>query len=151
MTHIKITNPDGSIGVDYSWAQDWGVFYPTAYAYWAWNISSTWQTGVYNVDVTFGGNSYHTIFGVRTTLSTEDVAADNFSIYPNPVKDILYIKNFKNPESAQIIDMSGKLVKKYETEIKNGNIDVNTLPKGNYILKLRNTKKDIKTVKFQKN
>lgn len=151
VTHIKITNPDGSIGVDYSWAQNWGVFYPTAYANWVWNISGAWQTGVYNVDVTFGGNSYHTIFGVRTTLSAEDVAADNFSIYPNPVRDILYIKNFKNPESAEIIDMSGKLVKKAETEIKNGSIDVNALPKENYILKLRNTNKDIKTVKFLKN
>lgn len=150
VSHIKIFNPDGTVGADFTWAQNWGVFYPTAYAYWNFNITSAWQTGIYDIEVTFGGNTYHTKFGVRANLATENEEIENFKIYPNPVKDILYIKDFKNPESGEIIDLTGKLIKKIDSELKNGSINVNNLPKGNYLLKLKNTKQDIKTVNFIK-
>ena len=150
VTHVKITNPNGVVVTDFTWAQNWGVFYPTAHAYWSFgNVTSDWLTGVYNVDVTFGGNSYSTIFGVRTSLATEEQVSEGLSIYPNPVRDILYIKNFQNLKSAEIVDMSGRTIKIMDT--KANKINVNTLLKGTYILKLRNTDQEMKTIKFIKN
>ena len=150
VTHVKITNPNGVVVTDFTWAQNWGVFYPTAHAYWSFgNDTSDWITGVYNVDVTFGGNSYSTIFGVRTSLATEEQVSEGLSIYPNPVRDLLYIKNFQNLKSAEIVDMSGRTIKIMDT--KANKINVNTLLKGTYILKLRNTDQEMKTIKFIKN
>ena len=150
VTNVKITSPNGVVSSNYNWAQDWGVFYPTAHAYWTFNVTSAWLTGVYNVAVTFGGNTYTTIFGVRTNLSVDDQFKENITIYPNPVTDILYIKNFQNLQSAEIVDISGKLVKTINDELKANSINVNSLKKGIYILKLKNTKQEVKTVKFIK-
>lgn len=150
VTHIKITSPNGVVSSDFSWTQDWGYFYPTAHAYWNFgNVTNAWLTGVYNVVVTFGGNTYTTVFGVRTTLSAEEQLEESFSIYPNPVKDILFIKNFQNGESAEIVDGSGRVVKK--ASLKGNSINVNGLLKGTYILKLKNTNQEVKMVKFIKN
>lgn len=150
ITHVKITNPTGGVVSDYTWTQDWNVFYPTAYAFWTFgNITAEWLTGIYNVEVTFGGNTYTTAFGVRTNLATEESSKENLAVYPNPVKDILYIKNFEKLESAEISDMSGKLIKSVDP--KNNSINVDKLPKGIYILKLKNTDQVSKTIKFIKN
>lgn len=148
ITNIKITSPNGVVSSNFNWTQDWGVFYPTAYAYWTFNVTSSWLTGIYHVDITFGGATYSTIFGVRTALATTDQAQNNFSIYPNPVKDVLYIKNFQDLKSVEILDSSGRMVKKENA--KNSSINVNNLPKGSYILKLQNNKQEEKTVKFIK-
>lgn len=150
LTNIKITNPNGTVSTNYNWTQNWGAFYPTAHAYWTFSVTSAWQTGVYKIDVTFGGNTYQTSFGVRANLASENTVTESVSIYPNPVKDILYIKNMKDIASAEIIDLSGKIVKKAGTEIKSGNIDLRNLPAGNYILKLKSTNQDVKTTKFIK-
>ena len=151
VTHVKITNPNGAVVSDYSWEQNWGVIYATAYAYWSFNnITSDWLTGVYNVEVTFGGHTYNTMFGVRTNLSTEDQFKESFSVYPNPVTDILHLKNFLHPESAEIVDMSGRSIKKIRDEIKGNSINVINLPKGTYILKIKSKNEQITTVKFIK-
>lgn len=38
VTNIKITKPAGTIVSNYSWTQNWGVLYPTAFVYWTFNI-----------------------------------------------------------------------------------------------------------------
>ena len=150
ITRIKITSPNGVVSTDFTWTQDWGAFYPTAYAFWTFNVTNAWQTGVYNVEITFGGSTYNTIFGVRTALATIDEAQGNITIYPNPVKDILYIKNFPNLQSMEILDSSGRSVKKENSSRNTNSINVNNLPKGSYILKLQNNKQDQQMVKFLK-
>src|SRR5690606_32320265 len=85
VTNIKITDPNGSVSTNFDWTQNWGVFYPTAHAYWTFNVTSAWMTGLYNVKATFGGNTYTTVFGVRTNLGTEEYLQENVSVYPNPV------------------------------------------------------------------
>lgn len=69
--------------------------------------------------------------GVKdTTLNPTDVV-----ILPNPVKgDVMMVKNVKNNSNYEIIDFSGKLVQK--GKLMNDTIHVNSLPKGNYILKI---------------
>lgn len=69
-------------------------------------------------------------------LSVNDIVKDKntISIYPNPVTDILYIKGLGNIEKAEVYNMVGQKVKSFTT-IEN-QLDVSSLPKGNYILQL---------------
>ena len=83
------------------------------------------------------------------TLSTSDVilADKEFKIYPNPVNENIYVKgNINNIKTAEILDMSGKLIYSEKNPFKNKkNIFVQELTTGNYLLKL-----DDKIYKFIK-
>lgn len=72
----------------------------------------------------------------KIQLSThESIKQENsISIYPNPVKDVLYFKGISGIEKAEIYNMVGQKVKTYQT-VK-GSIDVSSLSKGNYILEI---------------
>lgn len=80
-----------------------------------------------------------------TTMGTnENVSAkNNFTIYPNPVKNReLHImgKDLGNIPVAYIFDFSGKLVQSIAQPFKNSSkINLNNLPKGVYILKAGNS------------
>lgn len=67
-----------------------------------------------------------------STLATAEVKKITFSIYPNPVTDILYIKTQEKVVHVAVYDASGKIV---NTQYNNGQVNVSTLPKGIYILK----------------
>ncbi|MDW9381293.1 T9SS type A sorting domain-containing protein [Chryseobacterium sp. JV558] len=85
------------------------------------------------------------------SLSVSDAKADNSraSIYPNPVKDILYIKNKTKISEINIYDFNGKLVKKEMMSSENGTVNVSELSTGNYILKIKDkeTEKGYKIIK----
>jgi len=55
-------------------------------------------------------------------------------VYPNPVKDILYLQlnNFSTIQSVKIYDLKGKII----LEDKNNIINVSNLAKGLYIVKI---------------
>ncbi|MBP2616338.1 T9SS type A sorting domain-containing protein [Chryseobacterium jejuense] len=71
-------------------------------------------------------------------LSVSDVEKgknkETISIYPNPVTDILYCKGAGKIEKAEVYNMVGQIVKSF-TSIED-QIDVSSLPKGNYIVQL---------------
>ncbi|HCA06007.1 T9SS type A sorting domain-containing protein [Chryseobacterium sp.] len=75
-------------------------------------------------------------------LSTKDVKAVNktFLIYPNPVKDDLYIRNVEKNLPVKIFDMQGKLVYEMISNEKNLKINFSNFPKGQYILNIENYK-----------
>lgn len=73
-----------------------------------------------------------TVNSLGNTLSTAEVKKLQFSIYPNPATDVVYIKTSEKILNVSIYDASGKLV---NAEFNNGQVNVNTLPKGVYILK----------------
>lgn len=74
------------------------------------------------------------------TLSSSDIilADKEFQIYPNPVSENIYVKgNTNNIKTAEILDMSGKLIYSEKNPFKNKkNISVQVLTVGNYLLKL---------------
>lgn len=69
-----------------------------------------------------------------TTLATEDPKKKILAIYPNPVKDFLFIKN-KNYKILEIslLDISGKII----SSGKSDHINMQSLPSGNYILLIK--------------
>ena len=84
---------------------------------------------------------------VDTRLSLEDFSANELRVFPNPVSDKLYIEFEGSIDQIEIYSMDGKLIK---GNIKaDSTIDVTTLAKGLYILKLEadNTSKLLKFIK----
>lgn len=73
-----------------------------------------------------------------TTLATSDVNKTKLSIYPNPTTDVLNIKSDSKVKSADIYDISGKLVK--SVEVADGKINVQELANGSYVLKVSSEK-----------
>lgn len=75
-------------------------------------------------------------------LGTNDLAADKkeLSVYPNPVKDILY--SDQKLEDFELYSAGGSLIRRGKNE---NSISVHDLPKGVYMLKIKN--KDISITK----
>ncbi|KAA5823705.1 T9SS type A sorting domain-containing protein [Algibacter amylolyticus] len=83
------------------------------------------------------GNSGDNIFDyswkVAAALSTEDFAKEVFTFYPNPAKTEINIKTNMHFESFQVIDVTGKVIKKGDF---NKVINIEKLQKGIYFLGL---------------
>ncbi|MCU0437233.1 MAG: S8 family serine peptidase [Raineya sp.] len=113
------------------------------------NIS---QTGTYKVEAQSTASTCKNTsvdFAV-TVLALEDVS-EQLGLFPNPTTDKLQVnlpKEFTGNNVLEITDVSGRKV--YQKMIQDGlkqNIDLNNLPKGVYILEIRNEKyKAIKKV-----
>ena len=74
--------------------------------------------------------------------STEEFSTENMTIYPNPVRDVLFITNGKD-YTYYINDITGRIVKRFKAT--DGKIDVSELESGIYILNSQGV-----TIKFIK-
>ncbi len=71
----------------------------------------------------------------QSILSTSETETRQASgIYPNPAKNIIYLKNILNPESYAIYDISGRMIIK--GLLHRNTISIESLPSGNYILRI---------------
>lgn len=72
----------------------------------------------------------------KIQLSTHESTKQNtnISIYPNPLKDILYFKGISKIDKVEIYNMVGQKVK--TDNAVESRIDVSSLSKGNYILQI---------------
>lgn len=88
-------------------------------------------------------NSFTTTMGVNNilknvftsgNLSVSDAAkfTNNISIYPNPVSEVLYLRN-ADGANFKIVDLSGRIVK---SGVYQNGITVSGLNKGNYIIQI---------------
>ncbi|SDQ12156.1 conserved repeat domain-containing protein/Por secretion system C-terminal sorting domain-containing protein [Chryseobacterium soldanellicola] len=93
-------------------------------------------------------NNYTTT--VQNILGTTEINHDKtqFSTYPNPAKDVLFIKSKEKVVKAEIYDASGRILN--STSVTDNSVNVSALTKGNYIIKLFTKDKSV-TQKFIKN
>ncbi|BAP30333.1 leucine Rich Repeat family protein [Chryseobacterium sp. StRB126] len=79
-------------------------------------------------------NTYTT--SIASTLATSEIKNDKnaMSIYPNPVKDILYINSTTEVNKVVIYDAAGRVITSMAT--KGNSVNVSDLPRGNYLIKL---------------
>ncbi|MFP9114710.1 T9SS type A sorting domain-containing protein [Flavobacterium sp. RHBU_3] len=79
------------------------------------------------------------------TLATPQFSTNPFTLYPNPVKDVLYVNTDAslNNYAVAVYDYTGRQV--LSGSISNNSINVSSLPTGIYIMKIANT-----TAKFVK-
>lgn len=85
-------------------------------------------------------------------MSTTEIAKTETKIHPNPVKDILYIKNSDNIliSSIRLLDIMGKLIWESKGINNTLEIDVKSYSKGLYILQIEYENGSTKTKKIIK-
>ncbi|WP_226064544.1 reprolysin-like metallopeptidase [Kaistella polysaccharea] len=84
-----------------------------------------------------------------TVLGTIDPdEAEEFILYPNPVKDILNIKTTKSADRIEIYDISGRLIKRQPITSKS--ISLTGLQNGIFIFKIFNKNEVVKVQKIIK-
>lgn len=108
--------------------------------------------GTTNIVISFNSNGKVidktlAITSSTSVLATAEVKKLEFSIYPNPVTDILNIRTQEKVLNISVYDMSGKLV---NVQFSNGQINVSMLPKGVYLL-IAKTDKAVYQQKLIKN
>ncbi|KQT21551.1 hypothetical protein ASG22_15460 [Chryseobacterium sp. Leaf405] len=147
-TPIFTTTPSTSYGDFYGFAAiDGKIFQGNANSFGpssTVNVYSLTGTLLNTFSTTIGANNvYKNLFTPANLAIAENKLSNAISIYPNPVSDVLYIKN-ADAASYQIVDISGKLVK--AGTYKNG-IAISDLNKGAYIIQI-SVKNTQKTEKF---
>ena len=92
-------------------------------------------------------------FGTQNTLSVEEnELSQNFNVFPNPVKDELFIRteNGKLPSQLYITNMLGQRIFSKSINSKNDlNLNVSGLSNGMYFLSLKSNQSN-QTIKFLK-
>lgn len=109
------------------------------------------------VEVKATANDGTGIFGTKTITVTKPNSVSNLndaliSIYPNPIKDIIFIKNNtkKDIVSFEIYSIIGEKIIA-STKLNTNTININHLNNGQYILVLRNASNEIITKRISKN
>lgn len=116
------------------------------------NPSITYENeGTYDVTLEVSdGNSEHTIvkegyITVENCTGVDEQTSQNFTLWPNPVKDVLFIasKGFDQPQMLKMFDVTGKLILQHEDlKLKNNQImlDVSDITKGIYLVEITTDK-----------
>ncbi|MEB8347201.1 family 16 glycosylhydrolase [Flavobacteriaceae bacterium KMM 6898] len=106
--------------------------------------------------VTCSGTSAKTAT-TSTRLGEDDISVVqdtniNFMIYPNPAKDVVRVAfgELKNSKVAQIYNLSGKVLMTKQMNGAEGEMDISSLPKGLYIIKITDSSNTIKTIRLVK-
>jgi hypothetical protein len=107
------------------------------------NVFQDVNTSVCTLKVPMGSISLYQQAPVwKDFLIEEDVAivdcnvlTSNISIYPNPVKDILYFQSSSTIEQVSIYDISGRMFKQFANS--SSEINISNLASGIYLLKIR--------------
>jgi outer membrane protein assembly factor BamB len=82
------------------------------------------------------------------TTAIENISLQEYSVYPNPAINYLYIDGLNENADVAIYDLTGKLI--YNSELPNSQISVSNFHSGIYIMKIETINK-IVIRKFVKN
>jgi hypothetical protein len=99
----------------------------------------------------FAGLSTNTLwnFSTDTVLGLDANFIKGFTLYPNPVIDVLNIGAQENLKTIQVFNLMGQQVFQKNINSNKANINLNRLPQGAYFVKIT-TDKTLKFVKFIK-
>ncbi|MBL7830462.1 MAG: T9SS type A sorting domain-containing protein, partial [Saprospiraceae bacterium] len=89
------------------------------------------------------------MFDAENTTPTNQYSTDNIICYPSPTTNRLTIQNVDKPIDYWIVGLNGKVVKNGKLDLTPAYIDLQSVSKGIYILKLQNSTLNI-TRKFVK-
>jgi len=115
----------------------------------------------FQADATLGGinffpgcacSEYYTdnvLFVEGTGAGTDDFAANNFSVYPNPVQDVLNIRSVNAVDAIQVYDVLGKLVLETSPNAISPSINMGALNSGAYLVQVTidGASKTVKVIK----
>jgi PQQ-dependent dehydrogenase (s-GDH family) len=81
------------------------------------------------------------VLSISTDSISRPLINNKIEVYPNPVRDILFVKSIKKVESPlhyTILDLNGNVVLKGTSEVNNFGINIQSLKTGMYVFKLYN-------------
>lgn len=116
-------------------------------------IQIKWSSGLIENFSGLNVNSIHNLTEGTGTMAVNEVHNSNFKVYPNPVKDILFIENNNYLNSKfELINTEGKIIQTFDLELNNKNkINISNLPKGIHFYKITENGKVIDSGKILKN
>lgn len=88
------------------------------------------------------------VYGNKVTSSKNQVAINNFHVFPNPCQNTLHLESTENYNSYTLTDVTGKLIKRGFAE--DSKIDVSQIKSGMYILTTTNPEGNMSSVKILK-
>jgi len=101
--------------------------------------------------MTDSDNTYYVddAYFAQGTVGVEDFTADNFSVYPNPVRDFLNISTKTAVDQVTVYDILGKVVLTSQPGTISPKVDMSALSSGAYLVKVTigNSSKTIKVIK----
>lgn len=104
----------------------------------------------FKVVVTSGNGAVTNTYTIDIVTSTEEKIISSHSVYPNPVREVLYINNLDTNSTVVIKNILGQtMIKQPSLEIHDG-INVTQLPEGVYILIIQKNNQQVGMVKFVK-
>lgn len=83
------------------------------------------------------------------TLANTDFDKKNFTVYPNPVKDVLNVSYVENISTVAVYNMLGQEVALKTMNANEGQIDMSALASGTYLVKVK-TDATVQTIKVVK-
>ena len=78
---------------------------------------------------------------LQGTASINDFESDEVVLYPNPAKDIIYVKNISVNTLIEIYDINGRLIR--ETNTTSNSISISDLSRGFYFVNVNGQVKKI--------
>jgi hypothetical protein len=89
------------------------------------------------------------VFQEGLILSNNDFSADNFSVYPNPVRDVLNIQTTNTVDSVVVYDVLGKVVLSVQPDAISPRINMSELSSGAYMVNvtINGASKTVKVIK----
>lgn len=139
--HIFVTN-GGEYGVVYS-------FNPDLTMCWKADVGVLYHSGPALADngtLVVSSATNVTAFNSGTT-SIGNISFNEYSIFPNPATNYLFVNGLTEKENVKIYDLTGKLI--LSSKAGNHPIDISNFPDGVYAIKIE-TAKGIVTRKFVK-
>ncbi len=143
--HLKITRPDGSVFQE--WDYSLVDYFPISW--WIWNFTAD-MDGVWTWEATYlGDTATHTFnVGILGTLDNELV---NTTVYPNPMKDKLFIESESEINNVVLRDILGRTVIELNDSANSiSEANVSTLGDGIYFITLTTETNQSKTIKLVK-
>ncbi len=71
-----------------------------------------------------------------TVLNVDDIVENNFTLFPNPVQDVLNIKTTSPKYSIEIFNVQGQLVYEREDNSNNTTVNYSSFANGIYVMRL---------------
>lgn len=143
---LEVLRPNGTIYNDW----DYNLVDNYSSSYWYWIITAPSLPGEWTWRATYQGQIVDHKFTVGT-LSVEDSNFDNVSIYPNPFNDVVNIQSNSRIKKVSLVDILGKTVMTKTNDIESiKEINLESLAKGLYFLRLEGVNNEQKTIKLIK-
>jgi len=98
-----------------------------------------------------GGSTFgnYQVAAYKGVLGVDIFEINNFSYYPNPVNDVLNLSFDQNIDSVVVFNLLGQQVLVKNIDAAQGNVDMSTLSKGTYLVKVT-AADQVKTIKVFK-